>query len=69
VEGEPVDFAHSLFSVVDIRSDKGKHKNRLDIVSRMRQLEDERGKGESRRREKGKAKQKEFNAGILKRGF
>jgi hypothetical protein len=26
-------------------------------------------KGESRRREKGKAKQKEFNAGILKRGF
>jgi hypothetical protein len=56
VEGEPVDFAHSLFSVVDIRSDKGKHKNRLEIVSRTRQLEDEKGKGESRRREKGKAK-------------
>lgn len=61
-----MDFAHSLFSVVDIRSDKGKHKNRLEIVSRTRQLEDEKGKGESRRREKGKAKQKEFNARILK---
>jgi hypothetical protein len=45
MEGEPVDFAHSLFSVVDIRSDKRKHKNRLEIVSRTRQLEDEKGKG------------------------
>jgi hypothetical protein len=25
---------HSLFSVVDIRSDKGKHKNGLEIASR-----------------------------------
>jgi hypothetical protein len=34
---------HSLFSVVDIRSDKGKHKNWLEIVSRatIRTAEDD----------------------------